>query len=822
MGLTLAEMLAVRRGLGAPEVTVELPGKVLRCLSCAHRCKIPPGRDGICRVRSNVDGKLMVPRGYVAGIQVDPIEKKPFFHALPGNDALSFGMLGCDLHCAYCFPADVRVATPGGMRPIGELFDEGSPDPNGTDGRRVPAPNLEVIADDGSRRAARWIFRHAFKGELVAVKTRLLPGLEATPDHPVLASVGPGDEEPRFVPAAELRPGMFLVLPRRSSVEKSIESLETAAFLRPHLGTVRGRRAIAPETVTRILELSAAGVSSAEVGRTLNLRADSVRHIRTRVRRHGGDPGWAQTYTEKLVLEADRVRFGQERRPGIPQNLPVDAALAELLGLYVAEGSSLKSQARPNSRSLVFAFGVHEEHLAKRASDLIRAVLGLESRESVRETTRTVTIGKSSAAIVFAELCGRGARAKRVPEAIFSAPPEVASAFLAAVVKGDGHRYADGKVTVTTVSERLAWDLVWLALRLGFLPSLYVHEQSTSAKIQGRGVKRSPRQFTLVWREKETKRRSWRSDDRFWYVPIREVTRRPYEGWVYNLEAEGRHTYLANGFAVHNCQNWVSSQALRDPVAGAAPKDVTPTQLVEIALRENAPVVVSTYNEPLITSEWAVEVLKPAKEAGLLGAFVSNGNATSEVLDFIRPYVSLYKIDLKSFNDKRYRELGAPLEHILDGIRLVHAKGFWLEIVTLVIPGFNDSEAELREAARFIRSVSPDIPWHITGFHDDYKMDSQGDTPVRTLIRAAEIGVEEGLRFVYAGNRPGQVGEWEDTRCPSCRKTLIRRRSFKILECAIGRDGACPSCGTKIPGVWDHPLAARRPDSAPATPRRVR
>lgn len=371
MSLTLAEILAVRRARGAPELTEHLPGKTLRCFSCAHRCTIKPGRDGICRVRSNVDGELMVPRGYVAGIQVDPIEKKPFFHALPGNDALSFGMLGCDLHCGYC-------------------------------------------------------------------------------------------------------------------------------------------------------------------------------------------------------------------------------------------------------------------------------------------------------------------------------------------------------------------------------------------------------------------------------------------------------------------QNWVTSQVLRDPVAGTGPKDVTPEQLVALALREKAPVVVSTYNEPLITSEWAVEVLRPAKEAGLLGAFVSNGNATEEVLDFIRPFVSLYKIDLKSFDDKHYRQLGVPLEHILEGLRLVHAKGFWLEVVSLIIPGFNDQESELREMARFLRSLSPDIPWHVTGFHDDYKMSDQGDTPASKLIRAAEIGVEEGLRFVYAGNRPGQVGEWENTRCPSCSKTLIRRHSFKILECAIGRDGACPSCGAKIPGVWDHPLARMRPSDAPAVPRRVR
>jgi pyruvate formate lyase activating enzyme len=269
------------------------------------------------------------------------------------------------------------------------------------------------------------------------------------------------------------------------------------------------------------------------------------------------------------------------------------------------------------------------------------------------------------------------------------------------------------------------------------------------------------------------------------------------------------------------CQNWVTSQALRDPVAGTGPTDVTPEKLVALALRERAPVVVSTYNEPLITAEWAVEVMKPAKEAGLLGAFVSNGNATARVLDYIRPYISLYKVDLKSFDDKHYRSLGAPLDHILEGLRLVHEKGFWLEVVTLIVPGFNDEESELRDMARFLRALSPDIPWHVTGFHDDYKMGDQGDTPASKLIRAAEIGTEEGLRFVYAGNRPGRVGEWENTRCPSCQKTLVRRQSFRILECSIGADGKCPACGTKIPGVWDHPLARRRDADAPAIPRRI-
>jgi pyruvate formate lyase activating enzyme len=225
------------------------------------------------------------------------------------------------------------------------------------------------------------------------------------------------------------------------------------------------------------------------------------------------------------------------------------------------------------------------------------------------------------------------------------------------------------------------------------------------------------------------------------------------------------------------CQNWVTSQALRDEAAPGAMQPVTPAQLVAAGRKHGAKLVVSSYNEPLITAEWAVAVFQEAKAAGLACAFVSNGNATAEALDFLKPWIVAYKIDLKSFDDKHYRELGGTLEHVTEGIRLVHERGLWLEIVTLLVPGFNDSEAELRTMAKFIVSVSRDIPWHVTAFHKDYKMTDRSDTAASQLVRAAEIGAEEGLRFVYAGNAPGRVGRWENTFCPSCSK-LPRRADF--------------------------------------------
>ena len=197
-----------------------------------------------------------------------------------------------------------------------------------------------------------------------------------------------------------------------------------------------------------------------------------------------------------------------------------------------------------------------------------------------------------------------------------------------------------------------------------------------------------------------------------------------------------------------------------------------------------------------------IEVFKAAKAEGLVCSYVSNGNGTEEVLEYIRPWVRLYKVDLKGFRDRPYRDLGGTLERVLATIRSLHEKGFWVEIVTLVVPGFNDSPEELRDIARFLVSVSPDVPWHVTAFHPDYKMDDRQSTSVSALLRAAEIGAAEGLNFVYAGNLPGSVRSFENTYCPGCRALLVERVGYRILENRLGASGRCPECQRSIPGVW--------------------
>jgi len=250
------------------------------------------------------------------------------------------------------------------------------------------------------------------------------------------------------------------------------------------------------------------------------------------------------------------------------------------------------------------------------------------------------------------------------------------------------------------------------------------------------------------------------------------------------------------------CQNWVTSQALRDPNAISPPLQTTPESLVSDALDQGAKVLVSTYNEPLITSEWAVAIFQEARAKGLMTGFVSNGNGTPQVLDYLRPFLDLYKVDLKSFDDRHYHELGGRIGPILDSIRRIHQMGLWLEIVTLLIPGFNDSSDELCRLTEFLANISPDTPWHVTAFHADYKMNGQRDTTAEDLLRAAEIGQAAGLRYIYAGNLPGRVGEWENTRCPNCSETVIRRYGYLIEEYSLTSDGRCPRCSTQIPGRW--------------------
>jgi pyruvate formate lyase activating enzyme len=252
-------------------------------------------------------------------------------------------------------------------------------------------------------------------------------------------------------------------------------------------------------------------------------------------------------------------------------------------------------------------------------------------------------------------------------------------------------------------------------------------------------------------------------------------------------------------FRCKHCQNADISQLPQDRSGLVLGEDIHPEALVEAARRNRCASISYTYTEPTIYFELAYDTARLAAEAGLKNVFVSNGYITPEALQVIRPYLHAANIDLKGFRDDFYRKVcGAKLQPVLDAIRLYKEFGIWIEITTLVIPGHNDSDEELTGIARFIRSVGADIPWHVSRFHPTYKLLDEPPTPVATLKRARQIGLDAGLRYVYEGNVPG---EGEDTLCWSCKETLIERVGFSVGTNNIG-NGKCRHCGAVIDGVW--------------------
>jgi pyruvate formate lyase activating enzyme len=250
-----------------------------------------------------------------------------------------------------------------------------------------------------------------------------------------------------------------------------------------------------------------------------------------------------------------------------------------------------------------------------------------------------------------------------------------------------------------------------------------------------------------------------------------------------------------------HCQNYSISQAVRMSAKEMAGNRRTPEQVVNAALANGCLSISYTYVEPTVFFEFAYDCCVLARLKGLENVFVSNGYMSETATRLLAPVLTAINIDIKAFSDDFYKKVcGAQLQPVLSTVRLMKELGVWVEITTLLIPGLNDSEDELRRIAAFIAGVDPAIPWHVTAFYPTYKMTDRPSTPVHSLRKARQIGLDSGLHFIYEGNAPGEGGE--NTFCPSCRTEIIRRFGFSIRTDRIVHS-CCPACGTKIEGFWD-------------------
>jgi pyruvate formate lyase activating enzyme len=250
------------------------------------------------------------------------------------------------------------------------------------------------------------------------------------------------------------------------------------------------------------------------------------------------------------------------------------------------------------------------------------------------------------------------------------------------------------------------------------------------------------------------------------------------------------------------CQNWRTSQALREGGEPGELEELGAEALARAADGAGCRVLASAFNEPLISAEWARAVFAAAKARGLATALISDGNATPEALAYLRPVTDVYRVDVKGFTAAQYRTLGGLPGVALDAIREARRLGYWVEAVTLVVPGLNDDPGGLRELAAELWATDAGLPWHVNGFVPRYRMRDRPPTSPAFLLSVAGAALARGLHHVYVGNVTAPWGGLAHTRCPACHRVLVHRREYTVTWQTLER-GRCPECGTAVGGIWD-------------------
>jgi len=249
------------------------------------------------------------------------------------------------------------------------------------------------------------------------------------------------------------------------------------------------------------------------------------------------------------------------------------------------------------------------------------------------------------------------------------------------------------------------------------------------------------------------------------------------------------------------CHNARVSQALREPSEGEHPIDVTADAIAERAVRDGCAAVCAAYNEPMIAAEWVRDVFAACKARGLVTVVVTDGHSTREAMDLVRPVTDVFRVDLKAHDESQYRALGGRMAPVLESVERARALGFWVEVVTLVVPHFNDAERGVRALAETLARIDPAMPWHLNAFQPRYKMLDRPRTNAALLTSMAGIAYARGMKFVYVGNVHDAMPHLEHTRCPACARVLVERADYRATAVHLER-GACPDCGCAIEGLW--------------------
>lgn len=629
----------------------------------------------------------------------------------------------CNLRCQFCFAPGTRIVTDRGVVRIEDIFAAAGGVEVTVGGGTVRfIEDVRAVTRRGEYAPVIKAFSHPYRGEMVVIKPYGLPAITATPDHEVFAASKPG-APPQRIRAGELSRRHFLFAPKPATTAGPVE-IDVSMLLAPYVSRFRvpARRKLPGAALRELLGVAGSTQqTSQEIAHRTGYHPAYVRTLRGRVNR-GEALVDEELRPNDLVEEDGRVRFKTEKGPGAPMRIVLDEDLATLLGYYCAEGHAVTDGRRPNSHRLIWSFGHHERSRVRRVQILIQRVLGVVPKVCERRTTVTVEVGSSAVALIFVSLCGRGSQTKRAPPALLASPPAVVRAFLAAYFDGDGC-YQPLYISASTVSEDLALGIVALLLRLGVFPYFYATPRPALQRIEERTVRQSRTLYYVKCRRDAWEgcsggvRLPYRETDEGFWLRIHSISRVPYDGPVYNLEIEDAdHSYVANGVAVGNCQNYETSQI-------GEGQDVTPRQLAAMMVHLQE---VGCHNINFVTPEHVVpqilEALPYAIEGGLRLPIVYNTSAYDSLhsMALMDGVVDVYMPDFKLWHREHARKyLLAPdypdvgrevirAMHMQVGPLRVDEDGLALRGVIvrhLVMPGLLD---DTREILNWIAALSAD------------------------------------------------------------------------------------------------------------------